>query len=315
LTLQPDYYAQAIAILEARRPRNVRLNYGFQTNGTLIDDSWIDFFERYKINVGISLDGPRNLHDRYRRQRNGSGSYTKVMSGIAKLQARDYPFHVIGVISAQTLSHAAELMAFYRSLRPTAVGLNVEEVEAQNSRSTLYEQSSVEEFERFVMDVLRDAAASGGAEMMIRDFQRSMSSLIAGSPEDNDQVVPLRIVTIAWNGDISTFSPELLALSAPQVERFVFGNAHRCAALVDIMTDERFKSVYSEIQRGVSNCAIECEYFQHCGGGAPVNKLSETGRLDTTETMFCRLTKKTWVDVCLRLAAEPGSRFEFCPAP
>jgi uncharacterized protein len=314
LTLQPDYYAQAIAILEAGRPRNVRLNYGFQTNGTLIDDPWIDFFETYRINVGISLDGPRSLHDRYRRQRNGSGSYARVMNGIAKLQARDYPFHIIGVVTAQTLRQAAELMAFYRSLRPTAVGLNVEEVEAQNSHSSLYEYGSVEAFERFVADVLRDAAASGGSQMMIRDFQRTMSSLIAGSPQDNDQVVPLRIVTIAWNGDISTFSPELLALSGPQVERFVFGNAHRCAALVDIMADERFKSAYTEIQRGVSNCAAECEYFQYCGGGAPVNKLSETGRLDTTETMFCRLTKKTWVDACLGLAAAPESRFELCPA-
>ena len=213
LTLQPDYYAQAIAILEAGRPRNVRLNYGFQTNGTLIDDRWIDFFETYRINVEISLDGPRSLHDRYRRQRNGSGSYARVMNGIAKLQARDYPFHIIGVVTAQTLRQAAELMAFYRSLRPTAVGLNVKEVEAQNSHSSLYEYGSVEAFERFVADVLRDAAASGGSQMMIRDFQRTMSSLIAGSPQDNDQVVPLRIVTIAWNGDISTFSPELLALS------------------------------------------------------------------------------------------------------
>ena len=314
LTLSPDYYARVIAILEAARPRAVRLNYGIQTNGTLIDDSWVDFFERYQINVGISLDGPRRLHDQYRRRRNRAGSYDKVINGIAKLQARNYPFHIIGVVTAQTLPHAAELMAFYRSLRPTAVGLNVEEVEAQHSVSSLYQNASVEAFESFVAAVLRDAVASENSEMIIRDFQRNMSSLIAGVPEDNDQVIPLRIVTIAWNGDISTFSPELLALSGPQAERFTFGNVHSCAALPDILADERLRAAYTEILRGVSNCASECEYFQYCGGGAPVNKLSETGRLDATETMFCRLTKKTWVEACLALASAPECRFEVYPA-
>ena len=51
-----------------------------------------------------------------------------------------------------------------------------------------------------------------------------MSSLIAGVPGDNDQVVPLRMVNISWNGDIGTFSPEFMALSPPQIERFIFGN-------------------------------------------------------------------------------------------
>lgn len=315
LTLRPDYYEQAIAILEAARPRKVKLNYGFQSNGTLIDEPWIDFFEKHQINLGISLDGPRHLHDRYRRHRNGRGSYDRVMRGIAKLQAREYPFHIIGVISAQTLPQAAELVDFFSSLQPTIVGLNIEEIEAQNSHSSLYEHHSVvKAFERFVANFLREAAASDSSKLSIRDFQRNLSSLIAGTPENNDQVVPLRIITVAWNGDLSTFSPELLALSAPQVERFVFGNAHRCDTLTDILTDERFKSAYAEIQLGVSNCAAECEYFQYCGGGAPVNKLCETGRLDATETLFCQLTKKVWLNACLDLAGAPESQFELSPA-
>jgi uncharacterized protein len=315
LTLRPDYYEQAIAILEDARPRNVMLNYGFQSNGTLIDESWIDFFEKHQINVGISLDGPRHLHDLYRRNRDGLGSYDKVMRGIAKLQSREYPFHIIGVISAQSLPYATELVEFYRRLRPTTVGFNIEEVEAQNSHSSLYEHRRVvEAFEQFVANLLREAATSDSSELAIRDFQRNLSSLIAGAPEDNDQVVPLRIITVAWNGDMSTFSPELLALSTPMVERFVFGNARRCDTLTDILTDQRFKSALAEIQLGVSNCAAECEYFQYCGGGAPVNKLSETGRLDTTETVFCRLTKKVWLNACLDIAAAPESRFELSPA-
>jgi len=95
-----------------------------------------------------------------------------------------------------------------------------------------------------------------------------------------------------------------------QRQRFIFGNVHRCAALPDILSDARFVSAYREISQGVKNCAGACEYFQYCGGGAPVNKLSETGSLQATETTYCAFTKKAWVDVCLRLANAQGNQFE-----
>lgn len=310
LTLPPTYYSQAIEIIERERPQNLAVHYGIQTNGTLIDDAWIDLFEQRKITVGISLDGPRDLHDRNRKYRNGSGSHERALAGIAKLQARGYPFHFIGVVTAPTLSRGSELIDYYQSFGPTAIGLNIEELEAQNTYSSLYENCGREEFECFISDVLRAAAQAGDRPVVLRDFQRTIASLLAGVPEDNDQVVPLRMLNIAHNGDISTFSPELLALNAPQRQRFIFGNVHHCKGLRDILSDDRFIAAYREISDGVANCASECEYFQHCGGGAPVNKLSERGSLRATETSYCAFTKKAWVDVCLQLTNAQENHFE-----
>jgi uncharacterized protein len=315
LTLSPEYYAEAIAIFEGQRPRTLAVHYGIQTNATLIDNAWIDFFEAHRVSVGISLDGPRDLHDRNRVSRSGSGTYDRVIQGIQKLQARGYPFHFIGVVTAQTLSKASEVVQHYWRFEPTAVGLNVEEIEAQNTRSSLYEYSGAsfaqEKYERFIVQFLGEAARQVNKSIAIRDFQRTMSSLISGVPEDNDQVIPLRIVNITFDGHISTFSPELLALDPDERERFIFGNVHSCRALSDILRDDRFLAAYAAISRGVENCARTCDYFQYCGGGAPVNKLSEKGTLEAAETVFCSLTKKAWVNVCLRLANAPESRFDF----
>jgi uncharacterized protein len=312
LTLPPAYYAAAIDIIEAARPAGLAVHYGFQTNGTLIDDAWIDLFEQHAVSVGISLDGPCDLHDHNRKFRNGAGSHERVVGGIAKLKARGYPFHFIGVVTADSLPRAAELVRYYWSFRPTEIGFNIDELEGQNRRSSMIRVDTAT-FERFIRDVLCEAACQDDPRVAIREFQRTMSALVSATPEDNDQVVPLRIVNIAWNGDISTFSPELLALDAAERQRFLFGNVHRCAALSDILDDGRFLGTYDEIQRGVQRCASECEYFQYCGGGAPVNKLSETGALDATETNFCRLTKKAWVNASLSFADTPGSCFELTP--
>jgi uncharacterized protein len=243
LTLKPSYYAEAIDIFEAARPSTCAVHYGIQTNGTLIDDAWIDFFEEHDITVGVSLDGPRDLHDRYRKYRNGSGSYDRVVAGIRKLQARRYPFHFIGVVTAHTLSRASDLLEHYRSFQPTALGLNIDELEAYNRHSSLGDDVSTERFEGFIAELLQESLRQD-TPVTIRDFQRTMSSLISGKPEDNDQVIPLRMVNVAYNGDISTFSPELLALDVSQRQRFIFGNVHRCKALTDILDDERFLVAY-----------------------------------------------------------------------
>ena len=309
LSLPPQYYSQAIEVIEKVKPSGVAVHYGVQTNGTLIDDEWIDLFKRHQFNVGISLDGPRDLHDANRKYRSGQGSYDRVTAGISRLQARGYPFHVIGVLTELSLTRVQDLVKFYWQLRPTAIGLNVEEIEARNRHSSLFDALRGKKFDCFVTEFLNEAAMQE-FRIEIRDFARTMSWLIVGKPEDNDQVVPLRILNVAWNGDLSTFSPELLALTGAESRRFVFGNVRDCRALTEMLDDKRFVAAFREISRGVAKCADECEYFRVCDGGAPVNKLSETGRLDTTETNFCRLTKKTWVDACLQFASSIDSRFE-----
>ena len=157
----------------------------------------------HKITIGVSLDGPRDLHDRYRKFRNGSGSYDRVVAGIRKLQARNYPFHFIGVVTAQSLPRAADLLADYWSFHPTALGLNIDELEAQNRHSSLGEDITTERFERFIAELLDAGTRQDGPAVTIRDFQRTLSSLISGKPEDNDQVIPLRMLNVVHNGDIT----------------------------------------------------------------------------------------------------------------
>lgn len=70
-----------------------------QTNGVLVDDAWADFFERNDLHVGISLDGPAELHDRLRPKTRGAGSYAEVVRAMQLLDRRQIPFGVIAVAS------------------------------------------------------------------------------------------------------------------------------------------------------------------------------------------------------------------------
>jgi len=68
-----------------------------QTNGTLIDRRWCDLFRKYNVDIGLSLDGPPDVHDSRRRTRSGSGSYQLAMNGLRLLREAAVPFSVITV--------------------------------------------------------------------------------------------------------------------------------------------------------------------------------------------------------------------------
>jgi hypothetical protein len=115
----------------------------------------------------------------------------------------------------------------------------------------------------------------------------------------NAQVEPLAIVSVDHRGRAGTFSPELLGWHDGRLGPFTFVDL--CQEPLERMLDHQdFARVAAEIDRGVSACRAECAYFACCRGGAPANKLAEHGRLDGTETLFCRLTEKRIADRVLR---------------
>jgi uncharacterized protein len=69
-----------------------------QTNATLLNATWIEIFLKHQVSVGISMDGPREIHDRYRVDHKGEGSYEKVLKGVSLLCQADVPFSILSVI-------------------------------------------------------------------------------------------------------------------------------------------------------------------------------------------------------------------------
>jgi uncharacterized protein len=78
----------------------------------------------------------------------------------------------------------------------------------------------------------------------------------------------------------------------------VFGNIHD-NEIADVLRNPKFIAVSDEVARGQERCRTSCEYFSICLGGSPANKLFENGSFDSTETLFCRLSKKAVIDVVL----------------
>lgn len=98
-TLLPSaFYEKAMLVQSRFRRRNQQISNGIQTNGTLLTDAWVQFLRRNEFNVGVSLDGPPEIHDRTRRTAGDKPTFATVLSGIRRLQAGGVPFSVLMVI-------------------------------------------------------------------------------------------------------------------------------------------------------------------------------------------------------------------------
>src|SRR6266581_8226001 len=104
MVLPIDFYRGAFRLIDGLKPADLAVTHSFQTNGTLIDDAWCDFFAEEHVNIGVSIDGPKRLHDRNRLTRSGRGTFDKTIVGIRLLRRYDVPFHVISVLSTASLA-------------------------------------------------------------------------------------------------------------------------------------------------------------------------------------------------------------------
>jgi uncharacterized protein len=292
------YYERAFDLLNQIKPSRLSIRHSFQTNGILVTQSWIDFFKAHNVRVGLSLDGPEYLHDRYRRTRARTGTFSNVMRGLRLLCYNEYPFHVITVLTSESLKSARELFDFYVGHGISEVGFNIEEIEGTHTSSSLLNSESDSAIRRFYRDFM-ELMARHPNNLQIREFMGACHSIVnpVSIQYGNPMAEPLRTISVGVNGELSTFSPELLGYGDGS-RSFVFGNVHH-NDISDILDDVNFQAVNAEIQRGLVNCRRSCEYYEICQGGCPANKFFENGSFESTETLFCRLSKKAVIDVVL----------------
>jgi uncharacterized protein len=111
-----DYYRKIVEIQRAYRPAGRTIANGMQTNGTLLDEEWGRFLAAEGFSVGLSLDGPRELHDRYRLTRDGRSSFDQTMRGFEILRRHGIPTDVLCVVSAENVRRPADVYGFFRGI-------------------------------------------------------------------------------------------------------------------------------------------------------------------------------------------------------
>lgn len=115
-TLLGTEFFRRVVALQRKYAGGKQITNALQTNGVLLNDEWGDFLAREGFLVGLSIDGPEEIHDHYRVDKGGKPTFAKVMNGIRVLKAHGVPFNTLTVVTSLSSRHPLEVYRFLKEV-------------------------------------------------------------------------------------------------------------------------------------------------------------------------------------------------------
>jgi uncharacterized protein len=294
LTMAPDYYQKSMDVIRRIVSDDIRLTFEFQTNATLLTNKWAPLYMRPDVRFGISVDGPKFIHDRNRKCRSGRGTFDRVKAAIDRLNAAEVQFSVICVLDEQFLDSPEIYEAFFEENAIYEVSFNIPNREGVNTfgfSNSIATHQRLREFYRYF--VRKSMAGTNRIRIFqVEDMLRKVASPTEIYVQYHEHY-PFRILTVNANGKFATFSPELAGFAHAKHGSFDIGTV-----FPEFSIDRRRVVLFrDDIAKGVARCKAECDYFEVCGGGIPSTKYFDTETFDVAGHFTCQLAVKLLADV------------------
>lgn len=107
-----DFFRHVLELERKYQKPNQRIANDIQTNGVLLDDQWCAFLKEHDFLVGLSIDGPEDVHDRYRRSKGGEGTFRQVFAAAQRLRKHGVLFNTLSVVHRDNALRPAEVYRF-----------------------------------------------------------------------------------------------------------------------------------------------------------------------------------------------------------
>src|SRR5512136_2105226 len=178
-----DFYRRAITLAEKYRRPGMRFVHTLQTNGTLLDDEWAAFFREHNFLIGISLDGPRELHDVYRVDKGGQPTFDRVLRGLRLLQKHGVEYNVLTTVNRVNADYPLEVYRFLRDEVKTDWMQFIPVVERINEDGlTLYQQGTTvsdrsvqpDQFGRFLIAIYDEWVRRDVGRVFVQTFEAAL---------------------------------------------------------------------------------------------------------------------------------------------
>jgi uncharacterized protein len=276
-----DYFRRVVELQRKYAPPGRQINNALQTNGVLLDDAWCEFLKTSGFLVGLSVDGPADLHDAYRRDREGRPSFAQVLRGMDCLRKHGVPFNVLTCIHRKNGDHPARVYGFLRDLCvefiqfiPVVQRLPQAALEGDAGDpppSALVSPASVlpQQFGRFLGEVFESWVRRDVGRIFVRDFDQALAAWLgAGASLCVYARHCGRAVALEHNGDV--YRCDHYVEPAHRL-----GNIHDVplAQLVDSPGQQQFGR---DKEATLPEQCRRCRALFACQGGCPKDRFLKT---------------------------------------
>ena len=273
-----DFFRLAMQYVDKYKKPGMIIENTIQTNGTLLDDEWGEFLHANNFLVGISIDGPRELHDRYRYDKGGKPTFDKVMRGIRLLQEHKVEFNTLTTINRLNADYPLEVYRFLRDEVGTTWMQFIPIVERINSDGlTLLQEGTTvtdrsvraEQYGNFLITTFDEWVHRDVGTIFVQTFEAAVRSWM-GLPSGMCIFSPTcgNALAIEHNGDLYSCDHFV-------EPRYLLGNIQK-THMIELVASDQQRNFGRDKLTTLPRYCLECEVRFACHGECPKNRFIET---------------------------------------
>jgi uncharacterized protein len=286
-----DFFRKAVALVDRYRRPGQKIQQTFQTNGIALDDEWCAFLKEHDFLVGLSVDGPREIHDTNRVTRGGQGTFDLVMKGWRCLREHGVDFNILCTVNAANQDHGRRVYRFFRDElqaswvqfipiveRATADTIQIANrgwSERPKEKRLLYTQTGTlvttrsvtgEKYAQFLIDIFEEWLRHDVGKVYVQLFDVTLEAYFGRYK------LCIHAPTCG-NGPALEHNGDLYACDHFVEPGFKLGNIHKTHMLELVASPQQRKFGLDKRDALTRQCR-ECEVRALCNGGCPKERFA-----------------------------------------
>lgn len=286
-----EFFEHAVELVEKYRRPGQTVKHTFQTNGLLLDDAWCRFFKQHDFLVGLSVDGPRELHDTYRLDRRGKGTFDLVMKGWRALRRHDVEFNILCTVNAANQHHGRTVYRFFRDelgakwvqfipiverATEQTIGIaNKGWSEVPGEKRLLYTQTGnlvtertvgSEQYGRFLIDVFEEWVRRDVGQVYVQLFDVTLEAFFGR------HLLCIHAPTCGY-GPALEHNGDLYSCDHFVEPKHLLGNIHKTHMLKLVASSEQRRFGQGKRDSLTQQCQT-CKVRNWCNGGCPKDRFA-----------------------------------------
>jgi len=298
------FFERALEIQNKYRRPGMQIENTIQTNGTLLDDAWGRFLNTNHFLVGISLDGPENIHNIYRKNKGGKPSFDQVMQGLALLKKHQVDFNILCTIHAANCGYPLEVYRFFRDEIGAEFIQFIPIVERDNKQgqqkgSKITSRSvQAKAYGEFLIAVFDEWVRHDVGKIFVQMFDTALGKWV-GAPGGLCVFEPTCGTTLALehNGDFYTCDHFV-------EPGFRLGNILK-TGMIEMVSSHKQQQFGMDKLNTLPEYCRQCEVRFACNGGCPKDRIRQTPSGENGLNYLCAGYKAffTHIDPAMRKMA------------
>lgn len=311
-----DFFRRVVA-LQRRYADGRRITNALQTNGTLIDDAWAEFLAAHGFLVGVSIDGPPELHDTYRVDARGGASLDRALRGLRSLQAHGVEFNTLTVVNRANARHPLKVYRFLKEIGSrflqfiplveraarsadgaTALAGPPADTPAARAEPTAWSVTPVG-YGNFLVEIFDEWVRRDVGTTFVQLFDSALGSWV-GIGASLCVFAPTCGRAIALEHDGTAYACDHYVYPQYRLGRL---GEQTLAQMVDSPQQRKFGSDKSDALPG---CCRRCELLFACNGGCPKHRFLQAPNGEPGLNYLCAAYKRFFghADPYLRIMAQ-----------